>query len=45
LLVTGIKMMVQKDVQVDPSKNPVVRFARKFLPVTEESANGRFLSE
>ncbi len=42
LLITGIKMMVQKDVQVDPSKNPVVRFARKFLPVSEETNNGRF---
>lgn len=42
LLITGIKMMVQKDVQVDPSKNPVVRFARKFLPVSEENNNGRF---
>lgn len=44
LLVTGIKMMVQKDVHVDPSKNPVVRFARKFLPVTEESDIGRFFA-
>lgn len=44
LLVTGIKMMVQKDVQVDPSKNPVVRFARKFLPVAEESDKGRFFA-
>ncbi len=42
LLITGIKMMVQKDVKVDPSKNPVVRFARKFLPVSEETNNGRF---
>ncbi|HOU02404.1 MAG: TerC/Alx family metal homeostasis membrane protein [Bacteroidales bacterium] len=44
LIVTGIKMMVQKDVQVDPSKNPVMRFARKFLPVTEESDKGRFFT-
>jgi tellurite resistance protein TerC len=42
LLITGIKMMIQKDVQVDPSKNPVVRFARKFLPVDEDTNSGRF---
>lgn len=44
LIVTGIKMMIQKDVQVDPSKNPVVRLARRFLPVTEESDKGRFFA-
>jgi tellurite resistance protein TerC len=42
LLITGIKMMVHKDVQVDPSKNPVVRFARRFLPVTDKTNEGRF---
>ena len=35
-------MMVHKDVQVDPSKNPVVRFARKFLPMTDKTNEGRF---
>ncbi len=44
LLITGIKMMVQKDVQVDPSKNPVVRFARKILPVADETNDGRFFT-
>ena len=42
LLITGIKMMAHKDVQVDPSKNPVVRFARRFLPVTDKTNEGRF---
>jgi len=34
LVFTGIKMLFQKDSEVDPEKNPIVRFFRKFLPVT-----------
>jgi tellurite resistance protein TerC len=35
LLFTGIKMLFQKESEVDPEKNPVVRFFRKFLPVSQ----------
>ncbi len=35
LLYTGIGMIFRKDVSVDPEKNAVVRFFRKFLPVSE----------
>jgi tellurite resistance protein TerC len=41
LVFTGIKMLFQKETQVDPEKNPVFRFSRKFLPVTEEMHGGR----
>jgi len=34
LVFTGIRMLFQKDSEVDPEKNPIVRFFRKFLPVT-----------
>jgi tellurite resistance protein TerC len=34
LVFTGIRMLFQKETEVDPEKNPVVRFFRKFLPVT-----------
>jgi len=52
LLFTGIKMLFQKGIQVDPDKNPVVRFSRKFLPVSDElhgssffiRRNGKFLA-
>lgn len=37
LVVTGIKMLFQKKTQVNPEKNPVVKFFRKFLPVSEEA--------
>jgi len=34
LVFTGIKMLFQSDVPADPEKNPIIRFFRKFLPVT-----------
>jgi tellurite resistance protein TerC len=42
LVFTGIKMLFQKDSQIEPQKNPVVRFFRKFLPVTDELHGSRF---
>jgi tellurite resistance protein TerC len=35
LVYSGIHMLFQKETAVDPEKNAVVRFFRKFLPVTE----------
>ena len=35
LVLTGVRMLFQKDAEVDPEKNPVVKFFRKFLPVTK----------
>lgn len=35
LVYTGIHMLFQKDVPVDPEKNAIVKFFRKFLPVTD----------
>lgn len=35
LVYTGIKMLFQKEAEVDPEKNPVVKFFRRFLPVTQ----------
>lgn len=34
LVFTGIRMLFQKETAVDPEKNAIVRFFRKFLPVT-----------
>lgn len=44
LLFTGIKMLFQKDTQVDPEKNPMVRFSRKFLPVSDELNGSRLFT-
>src|SRR5665647_3787005 len=35
LVFTGIRMLFQKEAEVDPEKNAVVKFFRKFLPVTD----------
>jgi tellurite resistance protein TerC len=35
LVFTGIRMLFSKETEVDPEKNVVVRFFRKFLPVTK----------
>ena len=36
LVYSGIHMLFQKETAVNPEKNAVVRFFRKFLPVTED---------
>jgi tellurite resistance protein TerC len=35
LLITGIRMLFQKDTSVDPEKNRLLRIFRRILPVTE----------
>jgi tellurite resistance protein TerC len=35
LVLTGIKMLFQKEAEVDPEKNNIVKFFRRFLPVTK----------
>ena len=42
LIFTGIRMLFQGEVKVEPEKNPVVRFFRKFLPVSDKSEGDRF---
>ena len=34
LVFTGIRMLFQKETEVDPEKNALIRFFKKFLPVT-----------
>jgi tellurite resistance protein TerC len=35
LLFTGIRMLFQREAEVDPEKNAIVKFFRRFLPVTD----------
>ena len=37
LVYTGIRMLFHNDEEADPAKNPVVKFFKKFLPVTHSS--------
>lgn len=43
LVLTGLRMLFQKKQQYKPEKNPVIRFFRKFLPVTDELHGGRLI--
>jgi tellurite resistance protein TerC len=42
LLLTGFKLMFQKEGQVDPEKNLILRIARRALPVSNRYEGARF---
>lgn len=42
LIVTGIRMLLEKGRSYEPGKNPVVRLAQRFLPVDADASPERF---
>lgn len=42
LIFTGIRMALKHDENVEPDKNPVVKFFRRFMPVTESFEEDKF---
>lgn len=44
LIITGIKMLFSGDDGVHPEKNPIIRLARRFFPVSLEYDGQRFLT-
>jgi len=42
LVYIGIKIAFEKDREMDPGKNPILRLVKRFLPVTESYEGGRF---
>jgi tellurite resistance protein TerC len=42
LAVTGIKLLVQRNQEVHPERNPIVRVFQKLFPVTDELADDKF---
>jgi tellurite resistance protein TerC len=44
LIITGIRMMTQKDELVDLGRNPVVRLARRILPLSNYYDDTKFLT-
>jgi tellurite resistance protein TerC len=42
LIFTGLKMYFQKNEGINPDKNPVVRFFKKFIPMTDEYNKEKF---
>ncbi len=41
LIVSGVKMAVEKEKEIHPERNPVLRLFRKFFPVTDAHDGGR----
>lgn len=42
LVFTGIKMLFTKETEVDPEKNAIVKFFKRFLPVSHELNGDKF---
>ena len=42
LIYTGIRMALHRDAEVHPERNPVLRLARRLLPITEDFRGDRF---
>jgi len=45
LIITGIKMGLQKEESIHPERNVIVRLARRILPVTSKYYNGHFFAK
>ncbi len=42
LVLMGIKMALQKERKIKPERNPLLRLFRRWVPVTDDYAEGRF---
>jgi tellurite resistance protein TerC len=42
LVYTGIKMGLAGDEKIEPERNPVIKFVRRFLPITKHYVDGKF---
>jgi tellurite resistance protein TerC len=45
LVFTGIKMMLQKDKELQPENNPVLKLFKRFVPVTDSYESGKFFEK
>jgi tellurite resistance protein TerC len=42
LILTGVKMIVKKDEEIHPERNPVVKWFKRLMPVTSDYRGDRF---
>jgi tellurite resistance protein TerC len=42
LIATGIKMMVKRETEIHPERNPLVRLFKRFMPVTSDYRGEKF---
>lgn len=45
LIYTGYRMFYHNNAKIDPDKNPVIRFFKKFMPVTPDLHEDRFFTK
>jgi tellurite resistance protein TerC len=43
LVFTGVKMLVHKEEELDPERNPLLRFVCRFMPVAREYSGANFV--
>ncbi len=43
LVLTGIKMALEKEKEIHPERNPVLKLFRRFMPVTDRYQEGKFV--
>jgi tellurite resistance protein TerC len=44
LILTGIKLAVSKDQEIQPERNPMVRLMRKLVPLSDHYVGGKFVA-
>ncbi|MBN8651122.1 MAG: TerC family protein [Cytophagales bacterium] len=45
LIYSGIKIYFEdSDEKIDPEKNPILKFCRKYLPITKDEMGGKFMA-
>ena len=42
IIVSGVKMLFQKDKKLEPDKNPIIKLVKKMIPVTTEYHDDKF---
>jgi tellurite resistance protein TerC len=42
LVITGIRMLTSGDIKIDPEKNPLIKLARRIMPITPSFEGDRF---
>ena len=45
LILTGIKLALEKDKKINPGKNPLLKLFKKFIKVSTEFDNGKFFTK
>ncbi len=43
LVISGVKLAVSRDSEVDPDRNPVIRLLKRFFPIVQDIESGHFI--